>query len=293
MKVISELLQAEGGVLVRRSHSSIRHHLDYCVRRGALRAILPGIYAAAEPSWESRVLAAGGFRPDCIITGAAAARLLWWPECPLTTVTAAVSRQVRAHTPGYLWERRLIPDDFVVDRGRLRIAAPAISVLDLIPALGGQAIDEALRRKAVDLTTLQRALELTPHRPRNRLRRELIDDSRDEPWSEAERLAHRLLRAAGITGWVTNHRIAAGGFSYVVDIAFEAERLVIEIDGWRYHKGRTEFVTDRWRYSRLAAADWAVLPLAATAIEDDPEEFVGLVAEALRTRSAVARVGLV
>lgn len=282
MKHLSELLAAEGGILVRRAHQSIRTHLDHCLRTGTLRILLPGIYAAPDPSWEVRILAASEFRPDCVVTGAAAARLLWWPECPLPTVTAAVRHRVKAPAAGYTWERRVIPDDLVVCRGRVRIAAPAVSVLDLIPTLGGQVIDEGLRRKAVDLPALNRALALMPHRPHNQVRRQLIDDSRDEPWSEAERRAHRLLRAAGITGWRTNHRITAGEHSYTVDIVFEAERLVIEIDGWQYHKGRVAFVADRWRYSRLAAANWTVLPLAATAIEDDPELFVALVTEALR-----------
>ncbi len=59
---------------------------------------------------------------------------------------------------------------------------------------------------------------------------------------------------------------------------------MIEIDGWQYHKARGAFVADRWRYSRLAAADWLVLPLAATAIEDEPDEFVSLVTAALQSR---------
>lgn len=284
MKVISELLQAEGGVLVRNAHRSIQTHLDYCLRKGRLCTLLPGIYAAPDPSWETRVLAASEFRPTCIITGAAAARLLWWPECPITVVTAALRHGVKAPTAGYVWERRVIPDELVIDRARLRIASPAVSILDLIPTLGGAVIDEGLRRKAVDLATLRRALRVMPHRPHNRLRWQLLEDSRDEPWSDAERRAHRLLRDAGITGWYANHRIGAGEFSYTVDMVFLEQRLVIEIDGWKYHRSRHAFTSDRWRYARLAAAGWTVLPFAATAIEDDPEAFVALVAEALRGR---------
>lgn len=285
MKVISELLQAEGGILSRRAHRSIQHHLDYQVRTGRLHALLPGVYAPPDPSWEARILAAAEFRPDCVLTGAAAARLLWWPECPLDSVTAAVSAKVKASTPGYRWELRTIPDELVVDRGRLRIAAPAVSVLDLLPPLGGRAIDEGLRRRAMNLDDLRRALALMPHRPQNGLRRELIEDSRDEPWSEAERRTHRLLRAAGLTGWCTNHVVTAGKLTYTVDIVFLAARLVIEIDGWEFHHGRPAFVSDRWRYSRLAAAGWRVLPLAATAIEDEPEAFIALVNDALADRT--------
>ncbi|MFT3968852.1 MAG: DUF559 domain-containing protein [Micropruina sp.] len=284
MKLISELLEAEGGILARRSHRSIQHHLDYQTRRGRLQALLPGVYAPVDPSWEARILAAVEFRPDCVLTGAAAARLLWWPECPITAVTAAVRAKVKATTPGYRWEQRTIPDDLVVDRGTLRVAAPAVSVLDLIPVLGGQVIDEGLRRRAVDLSGLQQALALMPRRPQNRMRRDLIEDSRDEPWSEAERRTHRLLRSAGLTGWRTNHTVGVGPFSYTVDVVFLTERVVIEIDGWEFHHGRAAFTSDRWRYARLAAAGWRVLPFAATAVEDEPEAFIGLVIEALAER---------
>lgn len=284
MKAISELLEAGGGILLRRSNRSIVHQIDYCLRTGSLRAVLPGIYAAAEPSWEVRVLAAEKFRPGCVITGAAAARMLWWPKCPMTVVSAAVKHTVAVPHGGFHWEKRVIPDELTIYRGDLRIASPAMSILDLLPTLGGQAIDEGLRRRAIDLPTLRRALELTPNRQDNGLRRTLIADSRDQPWSEAEREAHRLLRAAGIAGWCTNQSINAGEHEYTVDIAFLEQRVVIEIDGWKYHKGRDSFTNDRWRYSRMAAAGWTVLPLSATAIEDDPQAFIDVVAAALHGR---------
>jgi hypothetical protein len=58
----------------------------------------------------------------------------------------------------------------------------------------------SLRTRATTLAHLQRAMELTTARVGNPTRRQLLLDSRSEPWSEAERSLHRLLRAAGITG---------------------------------------------------------------------------------------------
>ena len=154
-------------------------------------------------------------------------------------------------------------------------------MLDLIPVLGGRVIDEGLRRGAVTLQGLWDAFELTRRRRENALRRELLHDSRDEPWSEAERTAHRLLRAAGIVGWRTNYRITIGDAVFFVDIAFPALRLVIEIDGWEFHGTRAAFTRDRWRYARLGAATWTVLPFAAEAL-DDPDEFIAVVRTAMQ-----------
>ena len=249
-----------------------------------MRAALPGVYTGAEPSWEVLTRAAARYRPDAIVTGAAAARLLWWPECPITSVTAAIpAGRTRRDSTGFTWERRRVPPELVTYRDGIGIAKPALSVVDLIPDLGGRVIDEALRRRAVLLPHLWEAFAACPNRRGNHLRRDLLEDSKDSPWSEAERDAHRLLRGAGLTGYCTNYRIKVKGVSYYVDIAFPQLRVIVEIDGWGFHKGRVPFVKDRWRYSRLAAAGWTVLPLAAEVLTTDPDAFIEVVRDALES----------
>jgi len=287
MKHIDELLSADRGVLVRRDHPSDRPQLDYAVRRGLLRAALPGVYTAPDATVQVRVRAAAAFRPDGVISGAAAAALQWWPELAVPVVEVAVRHHLKRRYPGYTWEQRLVPADLIVERSAVLFACPALSVLDLIPALGGAVVDEAFRRHAVTLPQLWAALEQTSGRAGNGLRRAILDDSRDEPWSPPERTVHRLLRAAGITGWRTNYRVVVNGVGFVVDLVFLAARIVIEVDGWTYHNSRRSFIQDRWRYSRLAADGWTVLPIAASAIEDDPDDFVALVRDALRTSRLV------
>lgn len=282
MEAIDEQLRANAGVLVRRRHAELTRQLDHWLRTGLLQTALPGVYTAPEPSWEVLTLAAARYRPDAIITGAAAARLLWWPDCPIVSVTAAISAgRVRTDCAGFSWERRRIPPGLVTYRDGIGIAKPALSVLDLIPVLRGRAIDEALRRRAVLLPDLWEAFAVCSNRRGNQLRRDLLEDSRDSPWSEAERDAHRLLRAAGLTGFRTNYRIKARGVTYHVDIAFPELRVIVEIDGWEFHHGRVPFVRDRWRYSRLGAAGWTVLPLAAEVLTTDPEAFIEVVRDAL------------
>ena len=282
MERILELLHLEGGVLQRKRHRTLTRQLDQCIRRGRLRAILPGVYTEPEPSWEARMRAAAAFRCDAVITGAAAARSLWWPECPITAVSAALSSGTveRAYS-GFSWERRSIPPELIVHRGDLRFVCPALSVLDLIPTLGGTVIDEALRRGSTTLPELWQGLHTCPHRPGNTRRRLLLHDSRDAPWSEPERMAHQLLRAARIGGWRTNYRIRIGEITHFVDIAFPQQRVAVEIDGWEHHGTRSAFVKDRWRYARLAAAHWIVLPFAAQVLTDEPDTFIELVRTAV------------
>jgi len=84
----------------------------------------------------------------------------------------------------------------------------------------------------------------------------LLLDSRDEPWSTAGRLAHRLLREAKITGWKGNLAVRCRGRLYYLDIAFEGGRLAIEIDGRLHEDDPAIFENDRLRQNDLAVSGW-------------------------------------
>jgi hypothetical protein len=112
------------------------------------------------------------------------------------------------------------------------------------------AIDIALRGRAVTLAAMYEALRMTPHRTGNLERLRLLIDSRNEPWPAAERLSHRLLRAAGITGWQTNLPVEIDSELFYLDIAFTKQKLAIEIDGRLHETDEELFESDRWRQMR-------------------------------------------
>lgn len=145
----------------------------------------------------------------------------------------------------------------------LYCVTPAASAIQLAGELGGEAIDEALRRRAATLEQMWDALRLMPGRPGNVAIARLLEDSRDEPWSEAERDAHRRLRRAGIDGWTTNHAVRLEGATVFLDIAWRDCRLAAEIDGWQFHRTHERFVADRERDVQLALRGWTVLRFAA------------------------------
>ena len=197
------------------------------------------------------------YDPDAVLTEAAAASVSFWPQVRCPTVTAAV-RTHREPQPGYSFSRRVIPPELVVERAGLRYTAPALTALDLVETLGGDGIDQALRMRTTSLGQLRHALALTRERPGNRLRRQLLLDSRDEPWSAAERLLHRLLRGAGIEGWQANRKVVVGGVEYWPDAVFWRVRLIVEVDGREFHSEAQVFESDRWRQNRLILAGWLV-----------------------------------
>ena len=82
-------------------------------------------------------------------------------------------------------------------------------------------------------------------------------------------MAHRHLRTAGITGWVTNHRVNARGNTYFLDIAFPEFGLALEVDGWEFH--RSQFEADHRRQTNLLTAGWRTMPVTWSMLQDASE----------------------
>ena len=155
-------------------------------------------------------------------------------------------------------EQRLIPVQLLTRREGVLCTVPELTVLDLIPELGADAIQEALRRSACTLAQMKHALSLTPRRRGNKLRRELLAQSADSPWSALELSAHQVLREAGITGWRSNLRVVVGGRTYYVDAGFREQKIALEFDGYAFHSSQEAFHADRVRDIALIKAGWIV-----------------------------------
>ena len=275
-------MRAEGGVVSITKHPELEEQVRWLAKRGELARILPATFCAADdrrlPHISMRAVIAR--YPDAVLVGEAAARLSYWPTIPLPRIEAAASVRLTPQ-PGYVFTRRRIPPELIVEREGWRYTDPALTAIDLATFDCTDAIDIALRTRAATLAHMREALRRTPRRPGNCERTRLLLDSRDEPWSAAERKAHRLLRAAGIVGWRTNVPVVLSGQRYYLDVAFRAKKLAIEIDGRIHQLDRTVFESDRPRQNALMLAGWTVLRFTWRMIEDEPEAFVATVRTAL------------
>jgi very-short-patch-repair endonuclease len=275
------------GVISRREHPELAGAIKSLKASGHLVPLLPGVYTVPELAgdFRTRLLAVVRWDPDVVLTGETAARLTFWPELVGSTVECA-TRWHRAHQPGYAFSRRSVPPELVIDRGPLRVADPALTALDLCASRGGDGIDRALRARATTLRQLRRAFELTTGRAGNRDRRWLLLDSRDEPWSAAERLCHRLLRDAGVQGWKANVPVHLRGSTYYLDVAFPRIKVVLEIDGRLHEEDKEIFETDRWRQNDLVLEGWTVLRFTWRMLEDHPDKVLASVLELVAAQSS-------
>ena len=272
------------GVVVRREHPDLMGAVDWLVRGGRLRTVLPGVYAATEQADDLRVRLAALARwdPDAVVCGAAAARVGYWREVPVDLIEVATSR--RGSYPGFWLRNRTVPDELVVHRHGLRIAAPALSALDLSHD-GTEALDQVLLSRTATLDGLWHAFELTRGRRGNAARLRHLIDSRDQPWSAAERLCHRLLREAAIIGWESNLPVVSAGRLYFLDVAFADAGLVVEIDGRLHEDDPRVFENDRWRQNALVLDGWVVVRFTWAMLTQHPDVVVATIRAAL----AVAR----
>ncbi len=140
-------------------------------------------------------------------------------------------------------------------------------------------LDSAFRARAVCVEEVRRAAGLLRGPSRRRLLRALAhaDPLSGSPLESVLRV--HLLRA-GVRGWQTQVvlRDAQGRHILRADFCFPAARLVVEVDGRRWHQDATK---DRGVDNRLAAAGWRVLRFTWSQVVNDPEAVLVLLRGAL------------
>jgi very-short-patch-repair endonuclease len=92
------------------------------------------------------------------------------------------------------------------------------------------------------------------------------DDTRGVTRSEAERALLRLVLAAGLPEPRLNARVGA----FMVDAWWPSRRLVVEVDGFRFHGTRRAFERDRRRDAELQAAGQRVVRVTWRQLRREP-----------------------
>jgi very-short-patch-repair endonuclease len=177
---------------------------------------------------------------------------------------------------------RVVVDGVAVTKKPATVLAAATS-LGLVA--GARLMDRALQT-GVDIAQLRRVHVRSSGRYGASLGGELLTLASGGARSEAERTAHRSLVGAGITGWHANREVHLRGYGAAfLDLAFDEQRVLAEIDGWAYHRGLREFLRDAARQNALVLEGWTVIRTNWFELRDDPERFVRNVREALAAKT--------
>ncbi len=265
----------------------------HLTRTGAWTRLLPEIYlsASANLTWETWAYAAqlaGGPSATLIGTTAAALRNLHPRNLPIW-LAAPPHRRLRLGTRNIRVFNLEVPQserakvDGLVTTSRLRTAVDVAHLLPLGEAQ--QLLDRMLLLDAALLDALTAAVADSQRQGSAQARR-LVRSAADLAASEAERIAHRLLRQANVTGWTSNYRVTVRGRTLIIDIAFVAIRIAVEIKGWRYHSAPDRGRTDDRRTSDLQLAGWMVLTFGWYELTVTPDVVLAEIRDAVTKRVA-------
>jgi very-short-patch-repair endonuclease len=129
--------------------------------------------------------------------------------------------------------------------------------------------EQTTRRRGIPVTTLARTLADLGYGP-------------ERTRSDLERLFLRICRRHEIRKPEVNVRIGP----YEVDFLWREARLVVEVDGWRYHSDRRSFEADRARDRYLTGRGLTVLRFVDRELSGKPDAVAGSLRAHLLRRSA-------
>jgi very-short-patch-repair endonuclease len=225
-----------------------REAIKYRLTNGRLIPIHTGVYAVGHAPLAgvdrayAALLACG---PGALLSHSTAA-CVWgldhrWPT-PFEVIVENARRR-----PGIKIHRATITRKDVRRHHGIRVTSPARTVLDIAPRL----TDNALARAVNDLR-LERFLripdlaEVTARLPRHpgacRVRA-FTDNPTGPTRSEFEDAFAAFTDAHGLPRPEFNTRVAG----YEVDALFTAQKVIVELDGWGYHRSKEAFERDRER----------------------------------------------
>jgi very-short-patch-repair endonuclease len=182
-----------------------------------------------------------------------------------------------------LRRRHLLDQDVEVLRG-LAVTRLPLTLLDCVTARSDAPtlLDRALQTGRVTPGGLHLALDRNAGRTGMAQARRIVRVVESDTESEAERRFARLLKVEGISGYTTQLR--HGRFR--ADFAWESEKLVVEVDGWAFHKDAVRFQADHDKRNAFGRAGWTVLAFTWHDIDTDPIGTVESVVAVLRERRA-------
>jgi very-short-patch-repair endonuclease len=231
---------------------------------------------------EARVRAASLWAGEAsVLSGAAAA---YWhgllPRAP-SEIEVTLPRRV-GHRPraGLRVRRRdLYAADLMSTRGVWLTGVP-LTVLETAVALpdGSVFLDRALQTRA-RFPTVYRTYCRNMGRHGSSAAGRLLVAAADRADSAAERLLVRILRDAGISGWVLGHPFGP----WRIDLAFPARKVAVEVDGWAWHVDAERFRNDRRKQNALVRAGWDPLRFTWHDLDQRPDAVLTEIGETLTT----------
>jgi len=261
-----------------------RGSYEHRVRSGALHRVFPSVLSVVRPVLESlayetaALLHAGD---DAVLSHQSAAALWGLTSSPSFVAITMMGRHARGQ-PGLQVHE---VDVLVIHDARLHngfpVTAPARTLIDCAGA--GLDVDALLNEaRALKLVTdaqIHQAMDRCPGRKGVRAIRALLEAETESGFtrSKAERILKRLVRESGLERPIFNTKV----LGVEADAYWPRHKLVIEVDGHRFHGHYQAFQRDRAKANRLVAAGFVVLRFTWPQLTQRPLRVVAEIARTL------------
>ncbi|WIM71107.1 DUF559 domain-containing protein [Corynebacterium suedekumii] len=243
--------------------------IERLVRTGRLYRVEQGVFTTSPPEGDLLLRALCHRRPALVFTGRTALELHEGREITLP-VQAVVLPGKSLSGPATLTLRRRKAIRFQHVRG-LKVTLGAVSVADAEDMSDADLIAHLEDRYAgragkIALEAEMGTISRVPARLRHLIARASIGAD-----SDAERQVFRELRARGIR--VDQNRQIGG---YFFDGVIEEGRVIVEVDGYRFHsaENRETFIRDRWKANYATRRGYRVLRYTGSCVRYHLDEVV-------------------
>ncbi len=230
--------------------------VDRWIADGRLLRVHRGVYAIGHlqrnPVERAHAALLAGGKHSAL--AGAAAMVLWgqwrrWPK-PLEIVIAD-DRRPAGLTVHH--SRTLLQRDIATVEG-LRVTSAARTLLDMAPRLSERQLTRAVNdlrlSGALTVVALRDVVSRNSRYAGALLLRPLTESAQREPTrSELEDAFMRLVRRHDLPVPRINVHVAG----YRVDAYYEAQQLIVELDGWAAHKTKVAFLADRRQDAQILA----------------------------------------
>lgn len=264
------------------------------VHAGRLHRVHHGVYAVGNPALKvegyrfAAVLACG---EGALLSWAAAGAHIGLRHSEAARIDVTVRGDRRISRPGLRIHRcsTLIDEDMtVVDA--IPCTSVARTLLDLSSLIDDRGVERALERAEIlqvydhwKILSVLRRMRGHPGAPRLARVAEAANPGTTVTKSELEEAMLALCRRAGFPDPSLNAHILLGGVHTEVDFLWRRQRVVVEVDSWKYHRQRGQFRRDRRRDQLLELEGWGHARFTDDEIACDPDHVENVLRNLLTT----------
>jgi len=187
-------------------------------------------------------------------------------------IDLSLRRASESRLPGVRCHRRpSLPASAITTRLNIPLTQPVQTFLDLATLTGPKALERAIneadKHDVIDADSLRKALDDHPGEPGVRPLRVILDKHTFRlSDDELERLFRPLAAAAGLPVPLTKVKVN----EFEVDFFWPDLGLVVETDGWRYHRTPAAQTRDALRFQEHTAAGLAPLRFSHWQVKHEP-----------------------